>query len=65
MSKYDGEGIKKYGRPPAKVVVVLDISGSMGGYIKIVTNTLLNMLNRLGPDDYLGIVLFDDVAEVL
>jgi hypothetical protein len=29
-SKYDGDGIKSFGRPPVKVIVLLDISGSMG-----------------------------------
>lgn len=29
MSKYDGKGIEKYGRPQAKIVILLDISGSM------------------------------------
>jgi hypothetical protein len=28
-SKYDGDGIRKHGRPRAKVVFVLDVSGSM------------------------------------
>jgi len=28
-SKYDGEGIKKHGRPTLNLVVALDISGSM------------------------------------
>ncbi len=65
VSKYDGIGIKKYGRPPAKVVIVLDISGSMSGYMETVRTTLLNMLSKLRPDDYFGIVLFDNVAEVL
>ncbi len=64
-SKYDGDGIKKYGRVPTKLIIVLDISGSMEGYMKIVKNTLLNMLNRLGQNDYLGIILFDDVADIL
>ena len=31
ISKYDGEGIKKFGRPNAKIVILLDISGSMSG----------------------------------
>ncbi len=28
--KLDGEGIKKHGRPPVQLSIVLDISGSMG-----------------------------------
>ncbi len=29
ISKYDGKGILKYGRPKVKIVILLDISGSM------------------------------------
>ena len=28
-SKFDGEGVNKYGRPPAEIVIVMDVSGSM------------------------------------
>ncbi len=30
ISKFDGNGILKYGRPFCKIILVLDISGSMG-----------------------------------
>ncbi|KAJ5078364.1 inter-alpha-trypsin inhibitor heavy chain h3 [Anaeramoeba ignava] len=78
-SKYDGEGIKKFGRPLINCVIVLDISGSMSmsftgdwkrnentsSKLEVAKRTIIGLTEHLKDDDYLGIVIFDDDAEVL
>ena len=53
-------------RAPIDAVVVLDRSGSMGGApIHAVREATCNLLRLLGPDDRLGVVAFDDEAELV
>lgn len=53
-------------RPPATVQVVLDRSGSMGGErLDAATRALAALVDRLRPDDRLGVVTFDDEAHVV
>lgn len=52
-------------REPKGIVFVIDRSGSMGsGRLELVKQTLIDMLPRLGQDDYLSVVTFDDTAIV-
>jgi Ca-activated chloride channel family protein len=44
----------------------IDRSGSMGnGRLELVKQTILDLIPRLGADDYIGIVTFDDHANVV
>lgn len=53
-------------RPPATLQVVLDRSGSMGGdRLTGACQALTELLDRLDPTDNLGIVAFDDTAQVV
>ena len=70
-SKYDGNGIKKFGRAKCKLVIVLDISGSMGdsfnyketkSKLDIAKSVMKSMLEHISPEDYYSLILFDDVA---
>ena len=69
----DGPGIRTY-RTRLHLVITLDISGSMSNLfegepgktkIEIAQQSLLTLLKQLGPDDALGIVLFNHAATVL
>jgi Ca-activated chloride channel family protein len=52
-------------REPKGIVFVIDRSGSMGnGRLELVKQTITDMLPRLGQDDYLSVVTFDDSARV-
>ena len=52
-------------REPKGIVFVIDRSGSMGnGRLELVKQTITDMLPRLGQDDYLSLVTFDDSARV-
>lgn len=51
-------------RPPANLVFVVDVSGSMGGVIRLVKASLSELLDRLRPDDRVAIVTFDGKARV-
>ncbi|ETO24466.1 von Willebrand factor type A [Reticulomyxa filosa] len=77
-SIYDGKAaIKKYGRPAVRLVVVLDVSGSMdltleggegvGTQSKIVVakQSLLSMLKNLKDNDWLSIITFDEHAHLI
>ena len=53
-------------RAPIDAVVVLDRSGSMDGApIHAVREATCNLLRLLGPDDRLGVVVFDDEAQMV
>lgn len=53
-------------RPAHTIVVVLDRSGSMaGGRLEAAKSALLNLIDRLDPKDRLGVVTFDDSAQVV
>ena len=69
----DGPGIRTF-RTRLHLVITLDISGSMANQfegepgktkIEIAQQSLLTLLKQLGPDDALGIVLFNHAATVL
>ena len=52
-------------RPGQAVQIVLDRSGSMGGEpLNAAKGSLLKLIDRLAPQDYFGIVSFDDTALV-
>ena len=52
-------------REPKGIVFVIDRSGSMGnGRLELVKQTITDMLPRLGQEDYLSVVTFDDNARV-
>ena len=52
-------------REPKGIVFVIDRSGSMGGgRLELVKQTIIDMLPRLGQDDYLSVVTFDNHARV-
>ena len=52
-------------REPKGIVFVIDRSGSMGnGRLELVKQTITDMLPRLGQEDYLSVVSFDDSARV-
>ena len=52
-------------REPKGIVFVVDRSGSMGGgRLELVKQTIVDMLPRLGEQDYLSVVTFDDFAKV-
>jgi Ca-activated chloride channel homolog len=54
-------------RMPMNLAVVIDRSGSMGteGKIENARAAVRGLLDRLGSDDILSIVIYDDVVEVL
>ncbi len=52
-------------RPSQAVQIVVDRSGSMeGGRLESAKGSLLKLIDRLAPQDYFGIVSFDDTALV-
>jgi hypothetical protein len=68
--KLDGEGIKKQGRPPVKLAIVLDISGSMSqafrygedkNKLQVAIDCVMTLIDNLQPTDSFGLVAFDDV----
>lgn len=74
VSKFDGPGIQKYGRPVLNLVVALDISGSMfnnfegetgNSKMKVAKESLLIILSQLKPEDSFGLVLFNETASVV
>lgn len=53
-------------RAPIDVVAVIDRSGSMsGGPLRAVLSAVTSLVRLLGPHDRLGVVAFDDQAELL
>ena len=51
---------------PAKVAVVLDRSGSMGGRkLQIAVEALARLIRSLRPDDRIAVVTYDDAVDVL
>jgi Ca-activated chloride channel family protein len=53
-------------RPAHTLVVVLDRSGSMSGpRLHAAKSALLALIDRLEPTDQLGVVVFDDTAQVV
>lgn len=73
-SKLDGEGIKKHGRPPVHLVIVLDISGSMQSpfrsgesknKLEVAIDCVLALVENLKPTDTFGLVAFDTMVDVI
>eukprot|EP01125_Pyxidicula_operculata_P016820 TRINITY_DN582_c0_g1_i2.p1 TRINITY_DN582_c0_g1~~TRINITY_DN582_c0_g1_i2.p1 ORF type:complete len:675 (-),score=160.07 TRINITY_DN582_c0_g1_i2:58-2082(-) len=73
-SKYSGKGLVKFGRKLLNLVILLDISGSMGSNysieskkckLNVAKESIVSILDFLRPDDRIGIVLFDDKHQVL
>lgn len=77
-SKFDGQGIVKYGRPDVHLVVCLDVSGSMScpftgeetqqvgmSKLKVAKECILNIMSQLKPNDKFGLVIFSDNAHVI
>ncbi len=57
--------IGAFKRPPLNLAVVVDVSGSMqGGKIEAVRKSLARLLEQLGPEDRLAVVLFNNTAWV-
>ena len=53
-------------RSPHTIVVVLDRSGSMSGpRLFAAKSALVALIDRLDPTDKLGVVVFDDTAQVV
>ncbi len=52
-------------RPPADIMVAVDKGASMVGDLKETMEGINGMIDRLGPDDRFGAVVFDDRATVL
>lgn len=53
-------------RPPIDVVAVIDRSGSMSGEpLESAKGSLLKLVDRLAPQDFFGLVAFDDAALVV
>jgi Ca-activated chloride channel family protein len=53
-------------RTPTDLVVVMDHSGSMQGQkLDHAKEALLGLIDRIGDDDRLGVVIFDDATRVL
>ncbi|MFY0531203.1 vWA domain-containing protein [Nannocystis pusilla] len=56
---------KTFKRAPLNLVAVIDKSGSMSGQpLDLVRESLYRVLDQLGPDDQLSIVLYGDRAHV-
>jgi len=75
-SKYDGEGIRTFGRPPVKVLVLIDVSGSMNepfdstpdsikSKLEVAKESLYSILDQLKPNDWFGLIKFDDEPTVI
>jgi Ca-activated chloride channel family protein len=72
--KLDGDGIKKHGRPPVDLVIVLDISGSMDSSfqhyetatkMEVAKDCVISLLGNLRPTDSFGLVTFNKRAQVV
>lgn len=60
------EGDQEVIRAAKGIVFVVDRSGSMGGgRLELVKQSMLDMVQRLNRNDYLSIVTFDSVADVV
>jgi Ca-activated chloride channel family protein len=72
-SKYDGDGVRVHGRPPASVVCCIDISGSMNSAmgtdepskLEVAQSSLVDLVGRLRPDDEFGVVSFNTNGAVV
>jgi Ca-activated chloride channel family protein len=51
-------------RDPLLLVVVADVSGSMGGSMVLLQKTIHEIMGKLGPEDALALVSFSDDARI-
>jgi len=56
---------EKFERAPLDLVAVVDRSGSMSGVLSLVRQSLLEVVDQLGPNDRISIVAYGDRAQVL
>eukprot|EP00164_Ancoracysta_twista_P000059 GFYU01000082.1.p1 GENE.GFYU01000082.1~~GFYU01000082.1.p1 ORF type:complete len:575 (+),score=116.64 GFYU01000082.1:141-1865(+) len=73
-SRLDGDGLKTAGRPALRLMISLDISGSMSSpfsmedsqsKLEAAKDSLLRMLKHLRPQDSFGLVAFDTECVVV
>ncbi len=62
-----GKNIDVETRKPANIVFVVDVSGSMteGNRISLVTETLKHIINHANYSDQIGIVAYNETAEII
>jgi Ca-activated chloride channel family protein len=59
-----GRELASDARPPANLVFLIDVSGSMGRSLGLVKFALRELLGRLRPDDRIAIVTFENEAKL-
>jgi len=73
-SKYDGKGLLKFGRPMVNLVIVLDISGSMGSQLsddesisklEAAKKCCVEAINKLTNKDRIGIIIFNQDSQII
>jgi Ca-activated chloride channel family protein len=58
--------IAERARPPVNLAIVLDRSGSMSGdKLRVAKAAVAEAIGRLGPDDRVSVVVYDDVVDVV
>ena len=55
---FKGKSYDKAQRPASNLVFLIDVSGSMSGYLPLVTQSLELLVNELSPNDKVAIVVY-------